>query len=284
MGFWNMQLFANDTTCDIKDTYMQFLEQQINKEEAYRKTYNEYEELIGTDEEAFFWYAMADTQWENGILLPEVKANALYFIGQKGGNFFCKDNSKKILEWEKTLEKLKEKIESPMPPEKKIKTTIEFVTNPWDIGDIYAYQFHTKKALEMNLGGKYILFQKIGDVEYYENKIYSVVQIFDRIFDYIPENEDIKDVKILPLIYAPGDKWMPKSIEKYMYPFDTYKRAIMIYQKKLDYPKNYFSFVGNHTIIEKEYSSKNCSDFFWQKGGMEEWLIEYYFSWKNAKC
>ena len=54
MGTWNAGLFSNDITCDVKDTYMKFLEQQWGNQKAYQKTREEYEELIGTDEEALF--------------------------------------------------------------------------------------------------------------------------------------------------------------------------------------------------------------------------------------
>lgn len=179
MGTWNAGLFSNDTTCDVKDTYIECLKQQLSNEEAYRKTYEEYEELIGTDEEPLFWYALADTQWNAGRLMPEVKDKALECIQNKGGLDFWEERPKGALKWQKTMQKLKEKIESPMPPEKKFPKPIVFKTNPWNIGDVYAYQFHSKQATELGLSGKYILIQKLADIEYFENTIYSVVQVFD---------------------------------------------------------------------------------------------------------
>lgn len=35
MGTWNAGLFCNDTTCDVRDTYLNFLKLQLNNEEAY---------------------------------------------------------------------------------------------------------------------------------------------------------------------------------------------------------------------------------------------------------
>ena len=85
MGTWNRKLFSNDATCDIRDTYIEFLKKQLTNEEAYKKTYTEFSELFGTDEEPLFWYAMADTQWQLGRLTPEVKEKALSWISRKGG-------------------------------------------------------------------------------------------------------------------------------------------------------------------------------------------------------
>lgn len=36
MGTWNARLFSNDTTYDVKDTYMEFLKQQLSDEEGVR--------------------------------------------------------------------------------------------------------------------------------------------------------------------------------------------------------------------------------------------------------
>ena len=83
------------------------------------------------------------------------------------------------------MEKLKTRLESPMPPEKKIRKPEEFIRNPWNIGDIYAYQFHSEKSEQMGLLGKYIPFQKLGDVEWCDGWILSRIQIYDRVFDQV---------------------------------------------------------------------------------------------------
>ena len=35
MGTWNKRLYSNDTTCDVRDTYIDFLKQQFSNEKAY---------------------------------------------------------------------------------------------------------------------------------------------------------------------------------------------------------------------------------------------------------
>lgn len=32
MGAWGSSLYANDTTCDVRDTYMNFLQEQLSDE------------------------------------------------------------------------------------------------------------------------------------------------------------------------------------------------------------------------------------------------------------
>lgn len=277
MGTWNAGLFSNDTTCDIKDTYMKCLEQQLSNQEAYQKTYEKYEELIGTNEEALFWYALADTQWNVGRLMPEVKSIALNQIAQKGGSELWEENKRTLARWDNTLQKLKDKLTSSMPPEKTIKKPVEFDRNPWNIGDLYAYQFHTDESKEYDLFGKYIVFQKVGNVEWCDNIIFSAIQVFDRVFDAVPTINQINGLRILPLI-APS---FPHSIKEYIPSFEWYLKATMLYIKKSHYPKKHFTFIENQNLPNTIFSGNEFTDFYWDKDGMEEWLMDYYVSWQN---
>ena len=36
MGFWGSGLYANDTTCDIRDSYIKLLWEEYSNEDAYR--------------------------------------------------------------------------------------------------------------------------------------------------------------------------------------------------------------------------------------------------------
>lgn len=280
MGTWNAGLFSNDTTCDVKDTYIECLKQQLSNEEAYRKTYEEYEELIGTDEEPLFWYALADTQWNAGRLMPEVKDKALECIQNKGGLDFWEERPKGALKWQKTMQKLNKKIESPMPPEKKFPKPIVFKTNPWNIGDVYAYQFHSKQATELGLSGKYILIQKLADIEYFENTIYSVVQVFDRVFDSMPNLAMIEGVRILPLVDAAEVCGTSDNLADINPSLEWYMKAIVNYYKIREYPRKYMTFIGNITISEINCQWNSCTEFYWDE--LEDRLVDYYLSWQNV--
>lgn len=267
MGTWNARLFSNDTTLDVKDTYINFLKQQFSNEEAYQKTYEEYKELMGTDEEALFWYALADTQWNVGRLTAKVRDKALEFIYEKGGMSFWMEIPNGASKWESTLQKLKCKIESPMPAQKKFAKPIKFTTNPWNIGDIYAYQLHYDKAVKNGFSGKYILFQKIGDVEYFKDLTYSLIQPIDKIFDFMPTLDMINNIHGLTIT---NDNY-------------AYEYYLMLYEKKSHYPKKYLTFIGNKKLSNpnKKYNPmdlhRNC--VYWdQMDCIEDWLIDYYLS------
>ena len=81
MGIWGKRLYQNDTSLDVKDC---FEEKVKDGKEIPVITQELIEEFKGIEndpvEESLFWLALADTQWKNGVLLPEVKEKALYWI------------------------------------------------------------------------------------------------------------------------------------------------------------------------------------------------------------
>ena len=139
MGTWGTGLYSNDTTSDVKDIYIDLLKRQKDNETAYAETKEMLADVFGTEEEPLFWYALADTQWNIGRLMPEVKEKALMFINNKGGRDIWEGNLKNISKWENNLKNLEEKLNTPQPPEKTFPKAKDFVSNPWNIGDVYAY-------------------------------------------------------------------------------------------------------------------------------------------------
>ena len=163
MGYWGTNLYSNDISNDVRDSYINCLEQNVSDDviEEYMK--KEYSELFGTDEEIIFWLSLADTQWELGRLNKYVKEKAIYFIDSSTISIEKKISACKVEEIITELLNLKDKLLSKMPARKRISTNRPIVTNPWNIGDVYAYRFHTKNVGEY-FSGKYILFQKVGNV------------------------------------------------------------------------------------------------------------------------
>ena len=119
MGTWGSGLYGNDTTCDIRDTYMGFLKERLSNQEAYEKTLEKYEDYMKDPDEApLFWFALAETQWKVGRLMPEVKEQALEWIDKGGGMELWEESDGSG--WKETLEELKTMLNAPMPKEKRI--------------------------------------------------------------------------------------------------------------------------------------------------------------------
>lgn len=192
-GTWGTSLYANDSTCDVRSIYLNFLEDQLSNQEAYEKTLEKCKEYIGDDDEPLFWFALAETQWKVGRLMPEVKAKALEWIEKDGGMDIWED-SKNEGGWKKTLEKLRTKLETKRQKEKLFRKIVFKNQNPWKLNDIYAYRVHKENISKeaRAIYGKYILMQKIGEGKSaFSSDIVMRIQIFDRLFDEIPSVDDV---------------------------------------------------------------------------------------------
>ena len=281
MGTWSIQLYGNDTTSDVRETYVECLRKNANDDDAYAMTYEAFKELMGTDEEALFWFALSDTQWKWGRLMSSVKNNALKFISEFQNTTSKQLKEKQTIAWNQLLDNLYLQLQSPMPPYKKISPQKVFDRNPWNIGDLYAYRFHSSKSHNFDLYCKYIVFQKIGEALSFDNLTFSVVQIYNNIYSSCPTITDVDGVEILPLVYPPNVEGMPNSIDEYIPSFEWFTKAIMILEKPSSYPKKYLTFIGNTSLPHKMYCGNECVDVFWESTRMEEWIIDYYIEWNK---
>lgn len=271
MGEWGTTLYANDTTQDVREGYMDYLQKQLSNEEAYQKMLEDFEELIGDeDEEPLFWFALAETQWKVGRLTPQVKEKALYWIEQQGGVRLWVESDVNPEGWKKTLGKLKAKLESPMRSEKKIKKPEVIDQNLWDIGDVYAYQFNQEESIEQGRYGKYVLLQKMGEGSQMFNWVspeeaasspVMMIHVFNIVFDEIPNVEEVKGLKLLPMF---------KTADH-----EIFMSTFMELEKKSHYPKNHLTYLGNAAVTSTNFILPPAKSTFWNK--IEE-RLNYRFS------
>ena len=273
MGTWSRKLYGNDVTCDVRDTYIDFLHEQESNEDAENKTLNRYAEYMGTDEECLVWYALADTQWKAGRLSDKVKARVFRYIEVYGGCELWEEVANGADRWKNTLEELKKQLDSPMPKQRNYRKVKPDVYNPWEIGDVYAYRFSTEYAKEQGLYGKYILMQKIGDAEGCNQLMFSRIHIFDMLFDEIPAISEIRGLRILPID-------TPHRTAETLHVFPLNMNAIMDFYKKSEYPEKRLTFLGNAEIEIKTPCYSNRAYYGWYR--LEEnWLCSFYLQWRT---
>jgi len=238
MGAWGSSLYANDTASDVRDTYMDFLQDQLSNQEAYEKTLEKLKDyMTDPDEAPLFWYALADTQWQVGRLTPDVKEKALEWIDKDGGMSLWEDSPSGGAGWQKTLDKLKAKLETEQRKEKHIRKPVTVESNLWDDGDVYAYLFHKEFDGRFGAPGKYMVLHKIGvEYEYYgdssKTETYMIIRVFDKLFDNLPGLDDLHGIRLLPHSY-------PNQTQELLM-----QRGLMLYKKK-EYPKDYLTYLGN---------------------------------------
>ncbi len=221
MGAWGTKLYQDDVAQDVKEQYKESLKKGKSNEEATQQVFDDYRPMLNDiDDGPVFWFALAETQWSLGRLLPEVKEQALACI-DKGTDQarWERENPKKAPERKKILEDLRIKLNSPMPPMKKISQPKSYKCE-WKIGDVYAYKLESDYAREKGVYGRYFLFQKIGETVCYPEHIIPVVWVKITDGDVLPSNEkeylDLEYVKTskvsLIRLFRPIDK--NRSIEE----------------------------------------------------------------------
>jgi len=274
MGFWGAGLYANDSTCDVRDTYIGFLREGIGNAEAFDKTAEKLSDFFGDPYEPFFWLAIAETQWSTGRLTPEVKAKALMWIEKNGGVELWQDSGSGGAGWLKTLKKLKLKIESPMPPEKKILQPKSFSRDKWNLNDVYAYQFHKEAAKASGFFGKYMLLQKIGTGIGWSGNVTMRIHVLDRIFDNVPSLEDICGIRILPVDY-PKRFTIQNAPDKH----DIKMNCLIDMSKNNEYPSDHLTYIGNGAGPANIVSAEYCLTWW----DIDEWLDLFYHKWEGIE-
>lgn len=284
MGAWNSSLFGNDTTCDIRDSYTEHLQDGMEDSAAYEKLRQEYGELFGTDEEPLFWFALADTQWKYGRLTPDVKSKALDWIEKGGGLELWAESKGKGSGWKKTLLKLKEKLEAPMPARKTVKKPEPIKMDLWELNDIYAYQMCGKESVGTEFYGKYILMQKIGTGTFWSGETGMRIQLFDKLFDTLPALEDIDGIRILPVDFPDRpnishDAPYPDSDRLINEKDPIWMNALWGFWNKRAYPKKYLTFIGNKAGPQNYCEFKR--ELSW--GHIDGTVILFYNLWKGLE-
>lgn len=287
MGFWSISLYGNDLTLDVRDKLDDLLKSGVSPQDVYQEMLKCFEEVLSTDEESLFWFALADRMWDYGILTDEIKEKALTYMTNIAEHEYLDEleAARERRSWQNTLNKLKTKIENVNQGNKKIKVEPVFKRNIWNVGDYYAYEFHKKNSQELGIQSKYIVIKKIKDNYYGDTMFYyNIVYIYNKIFDEIPTLKDLENVNYLPLSGKAEEdlfrkepdeelrKIMAEAVnERVLNPLlgdlqndkisDDFKMRIkfitenireckycnLYYFKINDYKSKYFHFIGNDT-------------------------------------
>ena len=84
MGAWGTGLFDDDTTCDVKDQFIEYIEEGNSAEEATKLILEEYVDEFDIEEEleemSLVYIDLAAIQLEKGCLQEEVRNKAIALI------------------------------------------------------------------------------------------------------------------------------------------------------------------------------------------------------------
>ena len=168
MGAWGVGLYQDDVTCDVRSDYVNRLKVGLSNIDATKDLIELNSDFIeDPDDGPLFWLALADTQWKYGRLLPEIKEIALEYIRSGTDLEKWKENKKQFEKRKRVLEELEERLNSPMPPEKKVSKLV-ISKAKWKIGDVLLYRINNADIIKHEIvtnskwNHKYVMFRVIG--------------------------------------------------------------------------------------------------------------------------
>lgn len=157
MGAWGPGIYQDDVALDIKDEYIELLKKGKTTEEAFKELINNNADYLEDEDAVPMLLALADTQWKYGRLNDMVKSDALNIINSGAGLEAWKYNKKLLKRRTEILEKLKEKLETPQPEEKKVRP-YKFFDCGWKKNDVFAYQLKSEYAKKAGIYDYWFIF------------------------------------------------------------------------------------------------------------------------------
>lgn len=210
MGAWGAKLYEDDTALDVKNQFEELIRKEKTAEEITGQLIDEYADAINDPNDGpIFWFALADTQWNMGRLLPNVKEQALSWL-DKGGDLerWQEENSTLAATREKMLVELRQKLNTTQPPEKKI-SQHRFYKCEWKMGDVFAYQLESDLAKEKGLSGRYFLFQKVDEGTWHPGHIIPIVYVKITKDVQLPAcTEDFDQLEYVQVSSSKFDLWV----------------------------------------------------------------------------
>lgn len=252
MGIWGYGLYENDTSLDVKDEFEELFNNGRTVQDITDKLMEDHDEIMGdSDEEPLFWYALADTQWNKGVLLPDVKDKALYWIDIDSGELNCQmiDMATKRKR-KKVLDDLRTKLLSPQPPVKKTRKKRLYKCQ-WQLGDVFAYQLESDLAKERGLYGRYFLIQKVDEGTWYPGHIVPIVYVKITKDTNLPSN--VAEYNQLEYVQT----WFSRYEDRFC-PIDMSRPQEDIAEKsKINYQVDEYGYLPQYRIMLLNLSKKD---------------------------
>ena len=88
MGAWGTALYSDDTTCEVRDRYVEILRDGLDAESAVAAVLKEYGDVLEDREvDCLVTFALADTAWKHGRLSESLRRRAANLLAA-GGDVF----------------------------------------------------------------------------------------------------------------------------------------------------------------------------------------------------
>lgn len=244
MEMRELGLFQNSTSQDVKDEFEELYNAGKRVQDI---TDSLIENFSGTlsdiDEEPLFWLALANTQWNLGVLQPDVKEKALYWIDKGSAILINQPLAMSVnVERNNALGALRAKLLSSQPPTKKAAKKRIYKCQ-WTIGDVFAYKLESDLAKERNLYGRFFLIQKVDESVWYPGHIVPIVYVKITPNTNLPSS--VEEYNQLEYVQT----WFTKYEDRFL-PIDMRRPQEDIAEKaQKDYQVDDYGFLPQYRVI-----------------------------------
>jgi hypothetical protein len=245
MGTWGPAIFSDDTACDIRGDYKDFLGDGLTPSESTDRILFEWRDsLDDVDERSVVWLALAAIQWKLGRLEERVRQKAVEVI-ESGCNldrWEGKYREKRVV----VLDKLRDQLDSPQPKQRKVSRRFRDHCE-WEVGEIIAYTTLSKEK---------VLFRVIG---FHQDKggRSLVCELLNWRGDIIPRKLRLRflgiQIKEYPNGYKVSQFMIGRTSEREL-PKDRVERLGIILKPSQD--------VGGFTVFWWGYLDEKLSEYF----------------------
>lgn len=169
MGAWGAGLYADDTTCDVRDQYVKALRTGLSDQVACRQVLQAYGLTLHDHQVAcLVYFALADTAWRHGRLSDDIRSKALALL-EAGGDLavWARDAPADVAARKRALRTLQARLTSPQPPPKPVQVsapTARVVRCAAPIGSVFLLDLPSGARAALVLVGYHALEESINPV------------------------------------------------------------------------------------------------------------------------
>ena len=272
MACWGPNLYQNDVANDVKGYYEVQFHYGKTGPEITAEMEREFAAYIADPDDApLFWFALADTQWNVGVLEPDVKEKALWYLANDNGLERWTENPTVYATRKRVLSDLQKKLSKPSKENKD--TGNQFYQNNWMIGDVFSYRFESDYAKAKGFLGKKIYMVKVDETVWWPKHIIPIVYVFKLLSEEEVSLEYLRDCDYLPQFYVP-EAYEEDPQLKRLYLLG------LICSSEQELPKKQLMYHGNIGPIKRvKNEDSEAYKVAWKN--FEEYIIENWCEWSE---
>lgn len=165
MGVWGPNLYDDDRTADVRDTFQKYIEEGVSPPLIKQRLLDECaEEIMDPEDGPLIRLAIADQLRMLDSLGSADRDEAINYLLQGGDLENWKGKPSDLFDMrKKELARLAQLFQSPLSPKRDTSSRRDRSFFQWKVGQVYALPLCSQAAHDLGLVGEYLLFYIFGE-------------------------------------------------------------------------------------------------------------------------